>query len=219
MIKTHGLSHKIPTVTRLKSGLSERPLFGAVFRARWPILTLALTYLLSFVIGVVMVHRGTGFALSRRDQLVIHGERHDPASLAFQQGHTFQAIAIEFGRECYRTVLKTALGLTVVLPYPSAVRGGWYGGILSVDSNHASQLRDPAGALYYLGFELLQIASASLAGGAGINLTLASICRRHGYDVDKWLRVPKTAVQDLLRIYLLVFPLLLGGAIWKYFVP
>ena len=190
-----------------------------MFRARWPILTLALTYLLSLVIGVVMVHRGAGFAVSRRDQLVMHGERNDSSSLAFQKGHTFQAIAIEFGRECYRTVLKTAIGLTVVLPYPLAVRGGWYGGILSIDSNHVSQLGDPAGALYYLGFELLQIASASLAGGAGINLTLASIRRRSGYDGDRWLRVPKAAIHDLLRIYLLVFPLLLAAAIWKYFIP
>jgi hypothetical protein len=88
-----------------------------------------------------------------------------------------------------------------------------------VDSNHGSQLLDPAGALYYLGFELLQIASASLAGGAGINLTLASIRQRHGYDGDRWLRVPKTAIQDLFRIYLVVFPLLLAAAIWKYFIP
>jgi len=201
------------------TSLRDRPVFRAVIRARLPIATIALTYLVSFIVGIGMAHAGSGFALTRRDNLVRHGETHDPAAIAFREGSRFKAIAIEFGRDGYRALLKTLEGLTVIAPYPFAAVGGWYGGILSVDSNHVSQFRDPFEALYYLCFEVLEIASSSLAAGAGANLTLACLRSRSCYQGEKWIVVPKEAVRDLLRIYLLVAPLVMAAALWEYFLP
>lgn len=197
----------------------EWPVWRAVRRAHLPLATIALTYLVSLFIGIVMVHTGSRFALERRDSLVSHGESHDPAAIASRQERWFKAFGIELGRNCYRAVIKTLEGLTVVAPYPLAAQGGWYGGILSVNSNHESQLRDPFDAIYYLGFEVLQIAWASLAAGAGMNLTLACFRSDQLYQSDKWFFVPREAVRDLCRIYLLVLPLLFVSAAWKYFLP
>ena len=197
----------------------EWPLFRAVRRARLPIVTIAITYFVFLAVGIAMAHAGSAFALTRRDILVRHGETHDPAAIAFREGKLSKAIAIEFGRDFYRAVAKTLEGLTVVAPYPLAAWGGWYGGILSVDSNHDSQLRDPFNAVYYLCFEVLRIISTSLAGGAGVNLTLACFRSRPWYQGDKWLVVPKEAVRDLCRIYGFIVPLLLISATWEYFVP
>lgn len=195
------------------------PVFRAVRRAWLPIGSIALTYFVSLVIGIGMAHAGSDFALTRRDSLVQHGETHDPSAIAFQEGKRFKAMAIEIGRDCYRALLKTLQGLTAILPYPLAAQGGWYGGILSVDSNHLSQFRDPFNAIYYLCFEVLQIISSSLAAGAGVNLTLASIRPGPSYQGDKWLVIPQEAVRDLLRIYLVVVPLVFITAFWKYFAP
>ena len=198
---------------------SEWPAFRAVRRAWLPIGTIALTYFLFLGIGIGMAHVGSEFALTRRDSLVRHGETHDQSAIAFQEGRRFKAIAIEFGRDCYRALLKTLQGLTIIVPYPLAAQGGWYGGILSVDSNHLSQFRDPFNAVYYLCFEVLQIIASSLAAGAGVNLTLASLRSRPPYQGEKWFIVPQEAVRDLLRIYLLVVPLVFISAVWEYFVP
>lgn len=202
-----------------KTAVFARPAFHAVRRARLPVATIALTYLVSLFIGMAMAHAGSRFALDRRDRLVRHGETHDPAAIAFKQERWLKAMSIDFGRDCYRAVVKTLEGLTVVAPYALAVQGGWYGGILSVDSNHNSRLRDPLDALYYLCWEVLQIVSASLAAGAGMNLTLACFRSQPWYRGDKWWFVPREAVRDLLRIYLFVVPLLFIAAAWKYFVP
>src|ERR1700682_6367572 len=197
----------------------EWPVSRAVRRACMPIVTIALTYFVFLAIGIAMAHAGSGFALTRRDVLVRHGQPHHPSARAFQEGKLSKAIAIEFGRDCYRAVVKTLEGLTLVAPYLLAAQGGWYGGILSVDSNHLSQFSDPLNAIYYLCVEVLQIISSSLAAGAGVNLTLACFRSRPWYQGDKWLAVPKEAVRDLLRIYMLVVPIIFISALWKYFVP
>ena len=129
----------------------ERPFPRAVLRARWPIITIAGGHLISLCIGIAMVHGGNAFALARRDALVTHGETHDPAAIAFQDGKRTKAALIESGRDALRTILKTFEGLTVVAPYPLAAHSGWYAGIVSVDSNQASRIADPFDALYFLG--------------------------------------------------------------------
>jgi len=202
-----------------RTPIAEWSVFRAVRRARLPVATIALSYLVSLIIGIAMVHAGSRFALERRDRLVRHGESNDPAGIAFRQGKLIKAFAIEFGRDTYRSVVKTLAGLTIILPYPLAVQGGWYGGILSLDSNHESLLRDPFDAAYYFCFEILQFTAASLAAGAGLNLTIACFRPLPDYQGDKWFFVPREALRDLLRIYLLVIPLIFVSAAWKYFVP
>jgi hypothetical protein len=55
----------------------------ALSRCRIPILTFALTYLISVSAGVVMVHLGNDFALSTRDNIVANARDNDPASIAY----------------------------------------------------------------------------------------------------------------------------------------
>ena len=197
-------------------GIIERPIFRAVNRARVPILTIALTYLVFFIIGSVMVHASSKFALDRRDRLVRHGVTHDPAALAYQEGKPFRAFSIEFSRDCLRAVPKVLEGLTIVVPYPLAAYSGWYHGITSVDDNHDSQLIDPFGAIYYLGFQVLTLLAFSLASGAGVNLTVACFRSPPWYQGAKWLRVPKEALYDTLRIYLLVVLVVFLASMWEY---
>ena len=192
-------------------------IFRAVRRAGLPIITIALTYFIFLLIGLGMVHAGSRFALDRRDRLVRHGEMHDPAAIALQGAQEFKAFSIDFGRDLYRAVIKTLEGLTVVVPYPGAAYAGWYRGILSVDNSHESEFADPLGAVYYLLYHVLQILSSALAAAAGVNLTLACFRSRSWYQGAKWLFIPKEAVFDLLRIYLLVVPLIFLATCWKYF--
>jgi hypothetical protein len=201
------------------NSIFERPVLRAVLRARTPILTIALTQLICFCIGTAMVHSGSAFALESRDRLVTHGEVHDPAAIAFQQGKRTKAALIEFGRDVLRTVAKTLEGLTVVVPYPLAAYRGWYGGIVSVDSNHTSRIADPFDALYFLGFEILELIAASLAAGAGVNLVLGTFRPRLWYQGAKWLGVPKEALRDLGRIFLLAVALIFVASFWEYFFP
>ena len=60
----------------------------AVARAQRSIFTVAGTYLMSILIGMVMVHTGNTFALTYRDQLVNRAVQQNPA-VAARQGITF----------------------------------------------------------------------------------------------------------------------------------
>jgi len=142
-------------------------LFRALSRARMGILTVALTYMLSVALGIVMAHRGNEFALSFRDRLVARAHRSDPAAVAYQQGKRFRAAFLDFSRNLFLGAIpQTAGGLAVVLPYPVAAYRGWVGGIVSVDSRHNSRLGSWHQAIYYLLTLLLQLIPYSLAGGA-----------------------------------------------------
>ncbi len=166
-----------------------------------------------------MVHRGNSFARERRDRMEVHGETHDPAAIAFQEGKPLQAFSIEFGRDCLRAMLNVLKGLTVAVPYPVAAYSGWYHGVATVDSNHESQLANPLGAIYHLGYRALALISFSLASGAGTNLTLACFRPRRCYQGDKWHGVPREALRDLLRLYLLVIAAIFVASFWEYFAP
>lgn len=194
----------------------DRPMIRALVRARLPILTVALTYVASMIIGASMVHTGSQFALERTDRMYVRSQTQDPSAIAFQEGRPYKAFAIEFGRDIYRAAWTTMQGLTVFLPYVNGAQNGWYRGIMSVDRNHASRLTNPFEAAYFLVFQLVQVISFSLASGAGIQLTVALFLRRPEYR-DRKFGIPVQAVRDLLRVFLFVLPLLLFSAWWKYF--
>jgi hypothetical protein len=175
--------------------------------------------MVAMFVGIAMVHAGSKFALDRRDRLFVHAQEHDSAGIAFREDQLLKAVAIEFGRDAWRALRTTLEALTIVVTYPTAAYNGWYRGIMSVDSDHASRLTHPIEAVYFLGFHMIQITAFSLAGGAGINLTIACLRPRPCYRGDKIIIVPKEALRDLFRLCVLVVPLLLVATLWEYFLP
>ncbi len=192
----------------------------ALSRARAPILTIALTYAVTLLIGLAMVHTGNSFALSFRDDLVARAHRDDPASQASQAGAPLNAALLDFGRNLLLGAATDTLGgLVVVLPYPTVAYRGWVGGIVSVDGAHASRLAEPLQAAYYISVVLMQLVPYSLAAGAGINLGLAYFRPPPYYRGRKWFGYPVQAIRDLLWIYLLVVPLFLVASLWEFLSP
>jgi hypothetical protein len=144
--------------------------FRAIGRARYPILTIAGTYAVSVLVGMVMVHAGSTFALGYRDRLVGQATQQDPAAQAADQGLALEAaLRDSSGNLFLGAVPMTVSGFAIVFPYPMVARQGWVGGIVSVRDDHSSRLNDPRSAVYYLLTLLLQLIPYSLAVGAGVN--------------------------------------------------
>lgn len=193
-------------------------IFQAVRRARIPILTIALTHLAAVLVGIVMVHGGVQFALNARDSIV--GQAYsgsDPTINAMQNGRPLLAALSDFGGNLLLGAVPSTLGgLGVLFPYPLAAYRGWVGGIVSVDQDHASRFAQPGEAVYYLVTLLLQLIPYSLAGGAGVYLGLAYYRQHSGATAAKWYQIPKLALIDVGRIYLLVVPLFLIASLWEF---
>ena len=186
-------------------------------RARLGILTIALTYVLSLVVGAGMVHAGNRFALAQRDSLIARTRASDPALSALREGHRLSAALWDARSNLRAAIIDTVLGLGVVFPYPEVAYRGWVGGIVSVDDAHASRLSDPREAGYYLLTLLLQLIPYSLAAGVGVNLGLAYMRPRPVYQGAKLIGLPQEALKDVLRVYLLVIPLFLVASLWEFF--
>ncbi len=187
----------------------------ALARARVPILTVALTHFVSLVIGLVMVHTGNAFALAYRDRLVSNAQS-SPILVALRSDDRLRAAVLDFAGNLYAAVANTLGGLGVVVPYPVVAYRGWIGGIVSVDSAHVSRLADAREAAYYLITLVLQVVPYSVAVGAGVNMGLAYFRPKPYYQGDKWLGIPKEAIRDVGRIYLLVVPLFLVASLWEF---
>jgi hypothetical protein len=191
----------------------------ALMRARFPIITLGLTYALAVGVGVVMAHSGSSFALQQRDALVAGANASDPASLALNQGDRLQAALLDFSRNLLLGgVPGTVGGVAIVVPYGVALYRGWVGGIVSVDGAHVSRLAGPGAASYYLITLMLQLIPYTLAGGAGINLGLAMLRPRPYYAGKRWLGMPIEALRDVARLYMLIVPLFLLASLWEFFL-
>jgi uncharacterized membrane protein SpoIIM required for sporulation len=190
-------------------------LFRAVRRAQISILVVAISYLLSLSVGIIMVHSGNDFALSYRDDIVREAQsgsvlsQPDPISIAFADffGNLGGAATDALG------------GLGVVFPFPLIAYRGWVGGIVSVDSSHASRLLDPASAAYYLSVIVMQLTGYSLAAGAGINAGLSFWRTRPEYAEKKWMGISVEAFRDLLRIFVIVLPVLFLASLWEFLSP
>ncbi len=190
----------------------------ALIRARLPILTVALTYLVGLLIGIGMVQMGSQFALNTRDSLVSRANASDPAAIANNSGDHLKAALIDFGSNLVLGAVPSTLGgLGVVIPYPIFAYRGWVGGIVSVDGSHKSRLSQPSTAIYYLITLILQLIPYSLAGGAGVHLGISYFRLRSNRQEAKWLGLPKNVVLDVVNIYLLVIPLFLIASLWEFF--
>jgi uncharacterized membrane protein SpoIIM required for sporulation len=188
----------------------------ALQRARIAILTVALTYLVSVSVGIVMVHTGNEWAITYRDQIVSTAQA-SPTIIALKQNNRLLAALLDFGGNLYGAIADTLGGLGVVFPYPFIAYRGWIGGIVSIDSSHVSRLAEPRESAYYLITLMLQLIPYVLSGGAGVNMGLALWRPKSFYQDEKWLGIPKEAIRDACRIYLLVIPLFLLASLWEFF--
>jgi hypothetical protein len=187
----------------------------ALQRARISILTVALTYIVAVSAGMIMVHSGNEGAIAYRDRIV-SGAQSSTITNALHQNNRFRAAFLDFGGNLYVGIANTLGGLGIIVPFPMIAYRGWIGGIVSIDGAHASRLADPREAAYYLITLLLQLIPSTLAAGAGVNMGLAYFKPRSFYQGEKWFGIPKEAIRDALRIYVLAVPLFLVASLWEF---
>jgi len=187
----------------------------ALSRARFSILTVGLTYLVSVLIGIIMVQTGNQFALSYRDKIVSQAQS-SPMIIALSRKNRLQAALLDFSANLIGACSDTLGGLGVIIPYPISAYRGWIGGIVSIDKLHSSRLSDPKEAIYYLTTLVLQLIPYTLAGGMGVNLGLAYFRPKPYYQGRKWLGIPQEAIRDIFWVYLLVIPLFLLASLWEF---
>ncbi len=193
-----------------------RRLRDALHRARLGIWTVALTYFLSVVVGILLVHAGNGFSLRYGDNIVSRAHESSAILKALRNQQPMTAALMDFGANLTGGVASTLAGYFAPAVYPIAIYRGWIGGIVSVDRNHRSRLAQGAEAIYYIVTLLLQLIPYSLAGGAGVNLGIARIRPPGKYSGEKILGVPKEAVLDAARIYTLVIPLFFIASTFEF---
>jgi uncharacterized membrane protein SpoIIM required for sporulation len=192
----------------------------AISRARYAILTVAVTYAISVLVGMIMVHAGNTFALSYRDRSVGAAQQ-SSVGQAIQRGNNLYAAFSDFaGNLILGAMPKTLSGFGIIFPYPWVAYQGWIGGIVSVRGDHTSRLNDPRSATYYLLTLVLQLIPYSLAIGAGVNVGMSMFWPPVYYQGQKWLGLfSKEALRDVGRIYALVVPLFLVASLWEFLSP
>jgi hypothetical protein len=165
---------------------------------------------------MVMVHTGNEWAIAYRDRIVSRA-RSSPITMALKQNDRLRASVLDFGGNLYGAIATTLSGLGVIVSYPLFAYRGWIGGIVSIDSAHVSRFADPQEGVYYLITLMLQLIPYILSGGAGVNMGLAYLRPKSFYQGEKWFGIPKEAIRDLIRIYLIVVPLFLLASLWEFF--
>jgi len=69
-----------------------------ISRARIPILSVGGVYLISILLGIMMVHSGNPFALHARDKVVSNAVQHNPITIAYNQGNILGAALLDYCR-------------------------------------------------------------------------------------------------------------------------
>jgi uncharacterized membrane protein SpoIIM required for sporulation len=187
----------------------------ALHRARIPILSVGLTYLVAIAAGIAMAQTGNAYAVAARDKIVSNAQA-SPILVALDNGNRIEAALLDAGGNLVVAISNTLGGLGVLIPYPFIAYRGWIGGIVSIDSAHASRLGDPWEATYYLVTLVLQVIPTVLAAGIGVNLGLSYYRPKPYYQGEKWLGLSREAIRDVVRVYLLVLPLLLIASLWEF---
>jgi len=192
---------------------------SALRAASTPILVVAAIYAVSVTAGIAMSHSGNGFALAYRDSLVARAHRADPTSIAADSGHDVRAAATDFARNLgLAAIPETVGGLLIVVPVGMAAYRGWVGGIVSVDSHHASHLAHARSAVYFIVTILLQLTAFTLAGGAGLHLGWSFFKKRGPFVGPSWFRLPGPALRDVAWIYAVIVPVFAIGSAWEFLV-
>lgn len=166
-----------------------------------------------------MVHADNAFALRFRDRIVGNAQQ---SAIGNAMSHGMRgraALTDSASNLILGAVPSTVMGLSVVMPFPWVAFRGWVGGIVSVDGQHVSRLRDSRERIYYVGVLLLQLIPYTLAGGAGVRLGLALVSPkgRWAYPTrGRWIGLPAEGVRDVGRIYLLIVPMLLIASLVEF---
>ena len=190
-----------------------------ISRARIPILSVGGVYLISILLGIMMVHSGNPFALHARDKVVSNAVQHNPITIAYNQGNILGAALLDFaGNLLVGSVPQSVMGMGIVFPYPWVAYQGWVGGIVSVRGDHTSRLNDVRSAVYYLLTLLLQVTAYSLTVGAGVNVGVSLFWPASYYQGEKWARLfPKEVLWDWIKIYAIASPVFLLASLWEFF--
>ncbi len=190
-----------------------------ISRARIPILSVGGVYLISILLGIMMVHSGNPFALQARDNVVSNATQHSPITIAYNQGNILGAALLDFaGNLLVGSVPKSVMGMGIVFPYPWVAYQGWVGGIVSVRGDHTSRLNDGRSAVYYLLTLVLQVTAYSLTVGAGVNVGVSLFWPAPYYQGEKWARLfPKEVLWDWIKIYAIASPLFFLASLWEFF--
>jgi len=162
-----------------------------------------------------MVQTGNAFAISYRDKIVSNAKA-SPVIVALDKGNRIEAALLDAGGNLVAAISNTLGGLGVLIPYPFIAYRGWIGGIVSIDSMHASRFADPWEATYYLVTLVLQVIPSVLAGGVGVNLGLSYYRPKSYYQGKKWLGISLEAIKDVVLVYCIVVPLLLIASLWEF---
>lgn len=177
-------------------------------------------YVLSVLAGLFLVHSGNRYSLHYRDKLIGKADRESVILRQLQHGHSLTAAALDASANAFAGFLSIPAGYCPPAGYAVAAFRGWIGGIVSLDDHHRSRLATSFGAFYYLTTLLLQLIPFSLAGGAGVNLGLASFIneKRSGYCGPRmpWLRIPYEAMRDAGWIYLSSLPLFAAASLFEF---
>jgi hypothetical protein len=176
-----------------------------------------VAYVCPLVIGGLLATSGNRFALDQRDALVGAAQSSD-ITAAYQQDHRMKAALLDIAGNVEAALVTSVTGLAVVGPLPIAAYRGWVGGIVSVDAQHASRLREPGPAFYYVITLVLQSIPYILTGGAGMHLGIAAWRHRSDPSVRSLLalRIPGETIRDVGWIWALALPLFFAGSLFEF---
>jgi len=193
----------------------------ALRRARWIIASVAFTYSVSLVVGVVMVHSGSELATTRRDQILQTAVQTDPATMANIAGHPIRAALWDFVENATIGAIPIAVsGWAVIFAYPLVIYQGWVGGIVSLGGDGISRFGDIRSIVYYALTLLFQLSGYSIVVGSGVNMVVAILRPPVEYQGSKWLGVfPVEALKDMGWMYVASLPLFLVGSLWEFLSP
>lgn len=190
----------------------------ALNQCRVYVLTIFITYCLSCLAGIIMVHNGFNFALSYRDKIVGKALNTDKASLNYQKGNNFSAALNDFkGNLLLGAIPQTVMGLGIIVPYFTVSQQGWIGGIVSVDSDHKSRFKNLKSTFYYFFVLLLQFIPFSLAIGSGIKfgIDFYNNNKANGWLIWKY-KFKKQSLFDIGYVYILVIPLFFAASCFEF---
>jgi hypothetical protein len=203
----------------MHSSLSAR-IRSALRHSAFGISTIALTYGLSVLAGLLMVHSGNRYALDFRDRLVGRAQRESPILRQHHRGNSAAAAGLDAAGNAVAGLLSLVAGYGVPAGYAIAAHRGWIGGVVSVDAAHRSRLAKPFPAFYYLVTLLLQLVPYSLVGGAGVNLGIAAFAGidRTGYTGPRMrlLQIPYEAIRDAAWVYVISLPLFAIASLFEF---